>query len=222
LPRKLFLFIFTVRKGGNMFRDRKHAGMELGKRLREANYDRDAFVIAIPKGGIEVGIEAARVLDADFSVMVVRKLPFPHNPESGFGAMAEDGSVFILNEFTRELGDETIESIRNEQQGEINQRIELFDKYRPPLALANRKVILVDDGLAMGSTMSAALQMCRKQEAAEVTVAVPVAGERAVRRLEKKADRLIVLEKPPFFRAVAEVYERWHDVSDEEAIMLLS
>jgi putative phosphoribosyl transferase len=205
-----------------MFRDRKHAGRELGKRLKELGVDGDTLVIAIPKGGIEVGIEAARVLDADFSVMVVRKLPFPHNPESGFGAMAEDGSVFILNEFTRELDDETIQSIRNEQQREIERRTELFDTYRPPLAIANRRIILVDDGLAMGSTMSAALQMCRKQEASEVLVAVPAAGDRAVRRLEKKADRLIVLEKPPFFRAVAEAYEKWYDVSDEEAIVLLS
>lgn len=111
-----------------------------------------------------------------------------------------------------------IERIKEEQQREIDRRMEVFRRGRPLPEMNGRTVVLVDDGLAMGSTMTAAARMCRARGPRRVVVAVPVAGERAVRRLDKEADELIVLEQPPLFRAVAQVYQRWHDVDDKEAL----
>jgi predicted phosphoribosyltransferase len=199
-----------------MFKDRKDAGEKLAGALK-AYRDENALVLAIPRGGVEVGYEVARALHADFSLLICRKLPFPDNPESGFGALAEDGSLFINEAAAAAVSDAEREQIVDEQREEVRRRIRTLrgGKALPPLG--GRTVILVDDGIAMGSTMHVAVELCRKRGAGKIVVAVPVAGEQTMRKFSRMADAVVVLESPEFFYAVAQVYERWCDVSDAEA-----
>jgi predicted phosphoribosyltransferase len=206
-----------------MFRDRADAGRQLADALHAyAGEDQDVVVLAIPRGGVEVGYHVARRLDADFSLLVTRKLPFPHNPESGFGAIAEDGSTFIYEHAAEPLPPETIERVIEFQKQEIQRRVEVLREGRPLPTLSGRTVILVDDGIAMGSTMRASIQLCRNREAGKIVVAVPVAGARGKAQMRRLADDVVVLETPPFFRAVAQVYERWYDVSDQEVLSIVA
>ncbi|WP_456428345.1 phosphoribosyltransferase [Nitratifractor sp.] len=203
-----------------MFENRKDAGRRLGEALEP--YRRyHPLVLAIPRGGAEVGFEVARVLDADFDLIICRKLPYPFNPESGFGAIAEDGTVYINPRASVPMSREEVEAIIREQHAEIERRIRVLRGGCPITPIEERTVILVDDGIAMGSTMHAALAMCRHHNAERVIVAVPVAGPYSVREFSPIADGLVVLESPPDFHAVAQVYRNWYDVSDEEVLQIM-
>ncbi len=203
-----------------MFEDRKDAGKKLGRAL-ERYKNKKALVLAIPKGGVEVAAEVAKYLKAELSLLISRKLPYPDNPEAGFGAIAEDGSTFISKDANRWLSKEEIQKIKKEQEEEIKRRIKILRKGKPLPKISGRIVILVDDGLAMGSTMKAAIMLCKKKKVKKIIVAVPVSGENVAQRIKKLVDELIVLEKPTFFRAVAQVYRNWYDVSDKEVIEII-
>jgi len=203
-----------------MFEDRKEAGEKLTKAL-ETYKNKKALVLAIPKGGVEVAYQVAEYLNADFSILISRKLPFPDNPESGFGAIAEDGSVFINEEAVRWLSKNQIEKIKKEQIQEIKRRIEVLRGNKPLPKIFDKTVILIDDGLAMGSTMRAAIELCKKKKAKKIVVAVPVSSKNVKEEISKLVDEIIVLETPEFFQAVAQVYKNWHDVSDEEVIEIM-
>ena len=168
-----------------------------------------------------MGIQVARFLKADFSIIITRKLPFPDNPESGFGAIAEDGSTFIFDFASIELPEKTIERIIQEQKQEIRRRIDVLRQRKPLPKIENRTVILVDDGIAMGSTMRASIALCQQKKAGKIVVAAPVAGHSAIHEIGKLVDEIVIVESPPFFRAVAQVYANWYDVSDQEAVSLL-
>jgi predicted phosphoribosyltransferase len=203
-----------------MFQDRKEAGQKLARAL-EKYKSKKALVLAIPRGGVQVGYEVARHLNADFSMLISRKLPFPDNPEAGFGAIAEDGSAFIMKEAAQWLPEKTIAQIKEEQLAEIKRRIKVLRENRPLQKISGRIVILIDDGLAMGSTMQASIMLCRKKKAKKIVVAVPVAGKAAADEIKKQADEVIVLEQPEHFEAVAQVYRNWYDVSDEEVLGII-
>jgi len=203
-----------------MFKDRKDAGRKLAVALQKYK-DSDALVLAIPRGGVELGVEIARALHYDFSMLICRKLPYPHDPESGFGALAEDGSLYINPLAASFVSESDIERIIQEQSREIERRITMLRNGQALPQIKGRTVILVDDGIAMGSTMHAAVTLCRKQEAAKIVVAVPVAGRQAIEEFSRLADEIIVLESPRDFHAVAQVYENWYDVSDEEVLVLI-
>jgi predicted phosphoribosyltransferase len=203
-----------------MFKNRKDAGEKLAKALEKYRTD-DPIILAIPRGGVEVGLQVAAKLNADFSLIIARKLPFPDNPEAGFGAIAEDGSTFILENAHYWLSGETIERIKQEQIAEIERRIKALRGGNSLPELSGRTVILIDDGIAMGSTMRAAIELCKNRKAGKIVVAVPVAGREVAEEFQKKVDELMVLEIPAYFRAVAQAYERWYDVSDEEVLDLL-
>jgi len=204
-----------------MFVDRKDAGEKLAKVLDKYRDD-DAIVLAIPRGGVEVGCRVAEHLKADFSIIVSRKLPFPDNPEAGFGAVAEDGSLFVFGGAERLLPESVIEDIVREQKQVVKERIAILRSNKPFPDIGGRTVILVDDGIAMGSTMRASIMMCSNKGAGEIVVAVPVTGAQVEREISGLADEVVVLETPPNFRAVAQVYENWHDVSDFEVIDILN
>jgi predicted phosphoribosyltransferase len=203
-----------------MFKNRKDAGEKLAKALEKYRTE-NPIILAIPRGGVEVGLQVAAKLNADFSLIIARKLPFPDNPEAGFGAIAEDGSTFILENAHYWLSGENIEQIKQEQIDEIERRIKALRGGNPLPELAGRAIILIDDGIAMGSTMRAAIELCKNRKAGKIVVAVPVAGREVAEELQKKVDELVVLETPAYFRAVAQAYERWYDVSDEEVLDLL-
>ncbi|MBD3369922.1 phosphoribosyltransferase [Candidatus Fermentibacteria bacterium] len=203
-----------------MFDDRSDAGKRLATLLSDYR-GKNVIVLAIPRGGVEVGIEVARYLNAELSLLVTRKLPFPYNPEAGFGAVAEDGSTFIFPGAERSVPPKQREQIVRKQREEIARRVEVLRGRDPLPDLTDRTVILVDDGLAMGSTMRASIELCRKAGAGKVVVAVPVSGARTARAIDELADELYVAEVPPYFRAVAQVYGNWYDVSDGEVLELL-
>jgi predicted phosphoribosyltransferase len=204
-----------------MFEDRSDAGRALAEKL-EPYRDEHPLVLAIPRGGVEVGYQVAKALDADLSLLITRKLPFPGNPESGFGAIAEDGSAFVYEHAARTVPDPVIERIKERQREEIERRIEVLRKGEPLPEMSGRTVILVDDGIAMGSTMRASIQLCKHRGAGKIVVAVPVAGEQVVRDLRRLVDDVVVVETPAYFRAVAQVYRNWYDVPDAEVLEIMA
>ena len=203
-----------------MFKNRKDAGEKLARALEKYRAEKP-LILAIPRGGVEVGLQVAKKLDADFSLIIARKLPFPDNPESGFGAIAEDGSTFILENAYYWLSGENIERIKKEQIAEIRRRISTLREGEPLTEIKGRTVILIDDGIAMGSTMRVAIELCKNRKAGKIVVAAPVAGGEVAEEIRRRADELVVLEIPAYFRAVAQAYENWYDVSDEEVLDLL-
>ena len=203
-----------------MFKNRKDAGEKLAGALKKYEAE-NPLILAIPRGGVEMGLQVARELNADFSLIIARKLPFPDNPEAGFGAIAENGSTFIFEDAYYWLAGENIERIKQQQIAEIERRVKALRGGNPLPDMKGRTVILIDDGIAMGSTMRAAIELCKNREARKIVVAVPVAGREVAEEIERKVDELVVLEIPAYFRAVAQAYERWYDVSDEEVLDLL-
>jgi len=203
-----------------MFEDRKDAGEKLAKALVKYK-DEGVLILSIPRGGVEVGYQVAKYLNAEFSLIVTRKLPFPDNPESGFGAVAEDGSTFVYKSYTYYLSEETINKIIREQKQEIERRIDVLRKGRPLPEVQNKTVILIDDGIAMGSTMSASIKLCKNRKAKKIVVAAPVSGKEMADKLGKMVDEVVILERPRFFQAVAQVYRNWYDVPDREVIEIL-
>ncbi len=204
-----------------MFKNRQEAGERLAIALEKYKNKEDITVLALPKGGIEVAFGVAKYLNAKFSLLIVRKLPFPDNPEAGFGAVAEDGSIYINKQSSRYLSEKEMNDIIFSQKNEIKRRISILRKGEPLPDIINKTVILIDDGIAAGSTMRAAIMLCRKQGAKKIIAAAPVAGKDVAGQINELADELVILETPYNFRAVAQVYESWYDVSDEEAIDLL-
>jgi putative phosphoribosyl transferase len=203
-----------------MFKNRKDAGEKLAVALENYRAE-NPLILAIPRGGVEVGLQVAKNLDSDFSLIIARKLPFPDNPEAGFGAIAEDGSTFILENAYYWLSGENIERIKKEQIAEIRRRINALRDGEPLPEIKGRTVILIDDGIAMGSTMRAAIELCKNRKAGKIVVAAPVAGREVAEEIGRRVDELVVLEIPAHFRAVAQAYENWYDVSDEEVLDLL-
>lgn len=203
-----------------MFRDRKDAGEKLGEAL-EVYKKCEGMILAIPKGGVEVGFYAAKHLQLPFSMIVVRKLPLPENPEAGFGAIAEDGSIFLAGRFHNMMPSYVVERIIKEQKKELRRRIKTLRSGKPLPEIRGKTVILIDDGIAMGSTMQAAIMLCKKRKAEKIVVASPVAGPEMAAKLARMVDDVVILEKPVFFQAVAEAYRNWYDVSDEEVIRIM-
>lgn len=206
-----------------MFTDRKDAGKALSKKLLHLRSE-NPLVLAIPRGGVPVAYEIAKALQSDFSLIISRKLPFPHNPESGFGALAEDGSSVILDQAFSIFSPETIETIKKEQKKEIKRRIQVLRGGRPLPKISDRVVILVDDGIAMGSTIRASIKLIAKQDPKSLIVASPVSSPEVCKALKEKAtvDQVVILEQPRYFRAVAQAYENWRDIPDYEVISIMN
>jgi putative phosphoribosyl transferase len=203
-----------------MFKDRKDAGKKLGIALMGYKDD-DAIVLGIARGGIGVAVEVAEMLGCELSVLVTRKMPIPGNPEAGFGAVAEDGSVYMNPWAGGQIDEPTIERIRNEQVEEIKRRIDVLRGGEPLPSIKGRTVILVDDGIAMGSTVRASIMFCKNRQAAKIVVASPVSGPNAQAEIGKLVDDMVILEKPHNFMAVAQVYQHWYDMSSEEVNQIM-
>lgn len=203
-----------------MFTDRRQAGKRLAMALKKYYQDKAAVVLAIPRGGVLVAKEVAKILNLPLDLIIVRKLPMPDEPEAGIGAITETGEIIwqLQAEFYPK---EIIEKILKEQQKEVKKRIQVLRKGRSLPNLKGKTIILIDDGLAMGSTMEAAIKTVYKKAAKKVIVAIPVAGEETMAKIKKLADEVICLSRPKPFYAVAQAYENWYDVSDQEVIRVL-
>jgi putative phosphoribosyl transferase len=207
----------------NRFKDRMHAGHLLAKRLDRYAHDPNGIVLALPRGGVPVGFAVSKALGLPLDVMLVRKLGVPGHEELAMGAVASGGEFVVAPDVVQMLGipEHVIEAAARREMAEIERREQLFRANRPPLQLQDRDVILVDDGLATGSTMLAAVQAARAQNPAQVVVAVPVGAPDTCRRLSSVADEVICLRMPEPFYAVGMWYENFTQTTDEEVIQLL-
>jgi putative phosphoribosyl transferase len=205
-----------------IFQDRRDAGGRLADALREYR-GRAPVVLAIPRGGVVVGYEVARRLDAPLDVVVPRKLRAPHNPELAVGAVAHDGSVYLDAPLVASLGvDEAyLRRETGEQLEEIRRRMIAYRDGRPAPVLRDATAIVVDDGLATGSTMVAALRAVRGMSPESVVAAIPVAPTDTADRLKGETDAVVCLHTPTLFYAVGQFYVDFDQVGDDEVIDLL-
>lgn len=202
-----------------MFEDRQEAGEKLAESLSQYK-GKDVIVLAIPRGGVPVAWEVAKRLNCPLELIIVRKLPMPDNPEAGIGAVSETGEV-IWHPAALSYDERTKAEILSQQKEEIKRRIKKLREGRELPDLAGKTVILVDDGLAMGSTMQAAIKTVKAKKAAKTIVAIPIAGREVLRTMREKADEVICLETPAFFQAVAQGYRNWYDLDDDEVIKIM-
>lgn len=205
-----------------LFRDRIDAARLLADRL--AAYRRgDTLVMGIPRGGVAVAAELARALDADLDIVVARKLGAPGAPELAVGAVTADGGSFLNQDVIQLLGvsEPYVQAVTKVQMAEARRREETLRSLRPPARIRKRTVILVDDGLATGATMRAAVRSVRKEGPARVIVAVPVGSRQACAALAEEADEVVCPHQPDPFGAIGLYYERFEPVEDVQVQRLL-
>jgi len=205
------------------FRDRFDAGRVLAERLRAYADRPDVLVLGLPRGGVPVAYEIARELRAPLDVFVVRKLGMPGHEEFAIGAIATGGVRIINEEAVRAFGvtDAEIEAVTAEESVELDRRERLYRDNRPPAPIAGRTIILVDDGLATGSTMRAAVEALRQESPASIVVAVPTAAPETRDDLRAEVDEVVCAITPEPFYAVGLWYHDFDQTSDEEVHDLL-
>jgi putative phosphoribosyl transferase len=216
------LLVLKERERLVLFADRVDAGKRLVSALRDV-VDKDAIVLAIPRGGVVVGCEVAKALGLPLDVIIPRKIGAPGQPELAIGAVTEDGTVLLDEGLVERLrvSDYYIREESETQKLEIQRRLKLYRGDVSYPSLANRDVILVDDGIATGSTMKAALASVRKRGAKTVVVAIPVGPLSTITELKQEADRVVCLHTPESFYAIGQFYRDFTQTSDEEVTRLL-
>jgi len=210
-----------------MFKDRVDAGKKLAEKLKELEPFENSIILALPRGGVPVAYEVAKRLNIPLDVIIVRKLGAPLNEEFAIGSLVEGNPErVILNEdVIRKLGikKKYLDEVINKERNELHRREELYRKSQNILStIKNKKVILIDDGVATGYTIKAALTAIREQEPSSIIVALPVAPLDALRELYRLADYVIILETPEPFWAVGAHYEYFNQTSDTEVVKLLN
>jgi predicted phosphoribosyltransferase len=205
------------------FADRREAGAELAAQLGEYAARNDIIVLGLPRGGVPVAYEIARALDVPLDIFIVRKLGLPGHRELAMGAIASGGIRVLNDDVVRWSGVSrtAIEEVTAEERRELERREREYRDRRPPLDLADRVVILVDDGLATGSTMKAAVEAVRQQKPARVVVAVPVGARDTCQLFERIADAVVCARTPEPFSAVGLWYRDFSETSDDEVRELL-
>jgi len=206
-----------------LFKDRRDAGQQLAARLAFLKDQPSVIVLGIPRGGVVVAAEIARALHAPLDVFLAHKLGAPFNPELAIGALTSTGEVLLDELLVAELRLSPREIAREveRQRKEIGRRLDVFRKDRAPLDLKDRTVVIVDDGIATGSTMLAALRALRQQKPARLILAIPVGPPETIQRLAGECDQVVVLDTPEPFWAVGRFYMQFGQTSDEEVIELL-
>lgn len=203
--------------------NRREAGAELASRLAHYAGRADMIVLGLPRGGVPVAYEIARALGVPLDIFIVRKLGLPGHRELAMGAIAS-GGIRVLNEDVVRwsgVSSAAIDQVTAEERRELERREREYRDRRPPLDLANKVVILVDDGLATGSTMKAAVEAVRQQKPKRVVVAVPVGAPDSCRLFEQIADEVVCARTPEPFSAVGLWYRDFSETSDDEVRELL-
>lgn len=203
------------------FADRRAAGKALARRLSHYRDEPNLLVLGLPRGGVPVAWEVAHALNAELDVLVVRKLGLPQQPELAMGAIASGGARVLNPEVAAYSNATQIAEVTEAEQRELTRRETRYRGDRPPLQVENRTVMIIDDGLATGATMEAAVTALRSLQPAQLVVAVPVAPDDAVRRLEVLCDQVICLQVPAYFSSVGQWYEEFGQTSDDEVSELL-
>jgi len=212
---------------GSRFRDRRHAGQVLGWRLIEAGvlerFPEPRLVLGLPRGGVPVAGEVARILAAPLDVFVVRKLGVPGHEELAMGAIASGGGR-VLNEAVIDrlgLTDDEVEAVARSEAAVLDRRERAYRDDRRPAPVAGATVIVVDDGLATGASMRAAVEALRAQDPAAVVVAVPVASPETCRNIRAEAEEVVCVRTPENFLAVGQAYDDFSPTTDDEVRAVL-
>lgn len=206
-----------------IFQDRADAGYRLAKALQAYANRKDVVVLGIPRGGVPVAFEVAKALHAPLDIFLSRKLGVPGQEELAFGAVASGGVRVLDQEIIEGVGisQEQIEQITEKVKKELERRDRLYRGTRLPLIVEGQSVLLVDDGIATGSSMRAAINALRAMKPARIVVAVPVAPQTTYRRLKPEVDELVCLQMPKYFQAIGQFYEDFSQIADEEVTDLL-
>lgn len=206
------------------FKDRKEAGKRLFEALTAYKNHDNAIVLGLPRGGVVVAHEVARKLNVPLDIIVPRKIGAPGYKEFAIGAIAQDGTGVFNDEIIKGYGisREYIDTEVRNEKAEAQRRLKVYRGKRPELNVKNKIVILVDDGIATGYTMLAALKFLKSQNPAKIIVAVPVASPHSLKEIEKEADQVVVLAAPPFFQAVGQFFEEFGQTTDDEVIEIMN
>lgn len=206
-----------------IYKNRQQAGQKLAEKLNEFKGQKDTIILALPRGGVVTAFEIAKELNLPLDLVVPRKIGAPENEEYAIGAITETGEG-IFNQ-------EAIDSLRIpksyldnkivEEKKEAQRRLKKYRQDRPPLNLENKIVIIIDDGIATGLTMQAAIKSVKEKKARKIIVAVPVSAKDSIIAIEKEVDKIICLQAPIFFGAVGAFYENFGQTTDEEVIELM-
>lgn len=207
-----------------IFKNRSDAGKRLAAQLSRYRNDPSTLVIGLPRGGVVTAYEVAQALGLPLDVTCPRKMGAPFNPELAIGAITETGKTYFNKDVISQLGitREYIEQVMEKERKRAEERSHLFRKGKQPLVVKGKTIILVDDGLATGATMKAAIQSMKDSGADKIVVAIPVAPPDTLREIEAMADEVVCLLAPPFFCAVGEFYEDFSQTEDSEVIELLN
>lgn len=206
-----------------IFENRYDAGSQLANKLVEY-YGKPVIVLGIPNGGVAVALSIALALDVELDLVISRKIPLPLSPEGGFGSVTDDGTIIYNEAVVKSAGlsQQQINYQVNQVRADIRNRSLLYHKDRPPLTVSGRTVIIVDDGLASGYTMKAAIESVRHRKPDRVVAAVPVGPEAVVEELKKVADKVVtcaVGTSPQFY--LSDYYKYWHEITDDEVLHCL-
>jgi predicted phosphoribosyltransferase len=208
---------------GPLFEDRYDAGRKLAEKL-SAYTDKSVIVLGIPNGGAAVALGVALALNAELDLIISRKIPLPLSPEGGFGSVTDDGTMILNEEIVRQAGltQQQINYQVSQVRADIRQRSLLYHGDRRPFALSGRIVIIVDDGLASGYTMRAAIESLRHRRAEKIVAAVPVGPEHIISEVRQIADSVVTcaVGKEKIFY-LSDYYRYWHDIIDAEVLTCL-
>ena len=205
-----------------MFHDRTEAGEQLGEALEDRDIEAD-IVLAIPRGGLPLGRTVADALSLPLDIIVARKIGAPRNPELAIGAVGSDGSVWLNDNLISRVGVDDA-YLQEQQEIEAENAREKAERYRgdrPAPDLTGKRVVIVDDGVATGATTMACIRLARESGAEAVILAVPVGPPDSIADLREEADTVVCLETPEYFQAVGQFYDRFDQVTDEEAMQYL-
>jgi putative phosphoribosyl transferase len=208
----------------SLFRNRQDAGRRLARALSRYK-SQHPVMLALPRGGVPVAAEVALALEAPLDLVLVRKIGLPYQPELAMGAVVDGGAPIVIRNddviAAAGVGDDEFDAVRDREIAEIDRRRQRYIKDRPRAGIADRTAIVIDDGIATGATMKAALRAVRKRGAREVVLAIPVAPVDAIEDLRDEVDAVVCLETPDVFGAIGYFYDDFRQVSDDEVIAIL-
>jgi len=203
-----------------MFTDRKDAAMKLASALSKYR-NKNVLVLGIPRGGAETAYYVAQYLNAEMSLVISRKLGYPSNPEAAFGAVAEDGSLYIPPLSRADVTESQIARVLDEQRREIQRRIQHLRGGKSLPDMEGKTVILVDDGIATGATLFAAIELCKNRRVGRLVVAAPISGREMVSKLKGVVDEVVILETPELYFSVSQGYEFFSNLDDDDVVTLM-
>lgn len=206
-----------------IFKDRQDAGKQLSEKLAHYKDNPNTIVLGLPRGGVVVAFEIAQALHLPMDIIVPRKIGAPGNPELAIGAITEDGESIFDERMILDYGisQDYLANERQKEKQEALRRLHLYRGTRPPLRLENKIAILVDDGIATGATMRAAIKSAKAKGSLKIIVAIPTAAKDSLEKIKKEANEILCLDTPPLFFAIGEFYQDFPQIEDKEVIDLM-